>query len=125
MLTIMNQCSIQNKCRRSCGSINNPYAKICIPDVTKSLDVKVFNLMQRLNETRRIIWHKTCKCVYRLASAVCNNKQIWDEVKCRCECKEELIDKGICDNGFVWNPSNCQCECVKSCGISQYLDYKS
>ena len=45
--------------------------------------------------------------------------------KCQCECKEDLIDKGICEKGFIWNPTNCRCECDKSCGIGQYLDYKS
>ena len=50
---------------------------------------------------------------------------MWNEDKCRCECKEDLIDKEICDRGRVWNPSNCQCKCDKSCGIDQYLDYKS
>ena len=32
----------------------------------KDLNVKVFNLMSRNNETRYIKWHKTCKCVCRL-----------------------------------------------------------
>ena len=41
----------------------------------------------------------------------CNNKQCWNNEKCRCECKE-LIDKGRCYTGFIWNPSNCECECV-------------
>ena len=58
-------------------------------------------------------------------SSVCNNKQRCDKEKCRCECKEELIDKGICDKGFIWNPSNCNCECDKSCDIGEYLDYKN
>ena len=31
----------------------------------------------------------------------------------------------MCDKGYIWNPSSCACECDKSCGISQYLDYKS
>ena len=31
----------------------------------------------------------------------------------------------VCDKGYIWNPSNCACECDKSCGIGQYLDYKS
>ena len=31
----------------------------------------------------------------------------------------------VCDKGHIWNPSNCACECDKSCGIGQYLDYKS
>ena len=52
-----------NKCSGNCGSMNNSYAKICIPDIITSINVKVFNLMQRVNETRQIIWHKTCKCV--------------------------------------------------------------
>ena len=43
-----------NKCSGKCNNINNPYAKICVPDVIKDLNVKVFNLMSRANETRFI-----------------------------------------------------------------------
>ena len=92
-----------NKCSGNCNNINNPYAKICVPDTVKDLNVRVFNLMSRTNETRHIKWHETCKCI-------CN------EDKCRCECKE-LIDKGVCDKGYIFNPSNCECECDKSCGF--------
>ena len=45
----------------SCNTINDPYAKICVPDNIKNTDVKVFNLMSRTNETRHIKWHKTFK----------------------------------------------------------------
>ena len=114
-----------NKCSGSCSNINNPYAKLCVPDIIKNIKVKVFNLMSRINETRQIIWHETCKCVCRLTSAVCNNKQIWNEDKCRCKCKKDLVNKMVCDKGYIWNPSNCACECHKSCGIGQYLYYKS
>ena len=100
------------------------YAKSCVPDTIKNINVKVFNLILRTNETRHIEWHKTCKCKCRLDVSVCNNKQIWNKDKCRCECKE-LIDRGICDNGFIWNPSNCECECDKSCDVGEYLDYKN
>ena len=41
-----------SKCSVSCNNINYPYAKICVPDVVKNLNVKVFNLMSRTNETR-------------------------------------------------------------------------
>ena len=64
-------------------------------------------------------------CVCRLTSSVYNSRQIWNKEKCRCECKEYLIVKGICDKGFIWNLSNCDCECDKSCGIGEYLGYKS
>ena len=69
--------------------------------------------------------HETCKCVCRLTSAVCNSRQIWNEDKCRCKCKEDLLNKMLCDMGYIWSPSNCVCECDKSCSIGQYLDYKS
>ena len=78
----------------NCNNINNPYAKICVPDVIKDLNVKVFNLISRTNETRFIEWHETCKCKCRLDAIVCNNKQRLNKNKCRCECKE-LIDKGV------------------------------
>ena len=80
--------------------------------------------MTRTNEARLIKWHKTCKCRCRLDARVCNNKQRWNEDKCRRECKE-LIDKEMCDKRFVWNPSNCECECDKSCDIGEYLHYKN
>ena len=102
-----------NTCGGCCNGINDPYAKLCVPDVVKNINVKVFNLMSRINETRHIIWHETCKCICRLSVSVCNNRQRWNEDKCRCEYKE-LIDKGICDKGFIWNPSNCECEEIKA-----------
>ena len=43
-----------SKCSGSCNNINHPYAKICVPNVVKNLNVKVFNLMSRTNETRFI-----------------------------------------------------------------------
>ena len=49
--------------------------------------------MSRTNETRQIKWHETCKCKCRLNASVCNNKQRWNDDKCRCECKE-LINTG-------------------------------
>ena len=73
---------------------------------------------------RHIEWHEIWKCKCRLDASVCNNKQRWNEDKCRCECKE-LIDKGVCDKEFIWNPSNCECECDKSCEIDEYLDYEN
>ena len=43
-----------SKCSGSCNNINHPYPKICVPNVVKNLNVKVFNLMSRTNETRHI-----------------------------------------------------------------------
>ena len=106
------------------ATINNPCAKLCVPDVVRNLNVKVFNLLSRTDEARHIELHEMCKCKCRFNSSVCNNKQPWNDDKCRCECKK-FIDKGVCDKGFIWNPRNCECQCYKSCHFSEYLDYKN
>ena len=65
----------------SCHNINDPYAVICVPDIVKNLNVKVFNLiMSRTNETRHVKWHETCKCECRLEVIVCSNKQRWIKI---------------------------------------------
>ena len=64
-----------NKCKGSCNTINDPYDKLCVLDTIKNINVKVFNLMSRTNETRHIEWHKTCTFKCRLDGSVCNNKQ--------------------------------------------------
>ena len=110
-----------SECSGSCNNINYPYANICVPDVVKSLQVKVFNLISRTNETRHIEWHETSKCECKFGANICNNKQSWNNDKCRCECKE-LIAKDVCDKGFIWNPSNCECECDEACDVSKYLN---
>ena len=54
MLIVMSLCFflLVLKCSGSCNNINDQYSKMCIPDVVKNLNVKVFNLMSRTNETR-------------------------------------------------------------------------
>ena len=113
-----------SKCSGNCNNINDPYAKICVPNVVKNLNVKIFNLMSRTNETKNIKWHEICKCECRLDAIVCNDKQRWNEDKCRCECKE-LIDKGVSGKGHAWSPSNCEWECGKSWDVGEYLDYEN
>ena len=90
------------KCSGSCNNINNPYAKLCVPDVVKNVNVKVFSLMSRTNETRQKERYETCKSKRRLDGSICNNKQRWNDDKWRCEFKE-LIDKGACDKGSIWS----------------------
>ena len=68
-----------NKCRGSCNNISDSYAKLCVPDIVKNINLRVFNLLLRLNETKRIVWHQTCKCVCRLTSSICNSRQIMTE----------------------------------------------
>ena len=82
-----------SKCSGSCNNINDPYADLCVPDVVKNLNIKVFNLMSSTNETRRIEWYEMCKCKCRL----------WNSSNCECKC-----DK-LCDIGDYLDYENCKC----------------
>ena len=55
-----------NKCSGSCDMLDDPMAKLCIPNIIKSVNMKVYNFLMRLNETRNVLWHESCKCVCRL-----------------------------------------------------------
>ena len=57
----------------SCNNINYTYANISVPDFLKNLNVKVFNLMSRTNETKFIEWHQTCKCECKFGANICIN----------------------------------------------------
>ena len=43
-----------NKCKGNCNTINYPYAKLCVPYIIKNINVKVFNLISRTNETKNL-----------------------------------------------------------------------
>ena len=38
-----------SKCTGNCTKINDPYAKLCVPDVVKNMSVKAFNLISKTN----------------------------------------------------------------------------
>ena len=113
-----------NKCSGSCNTLDDPMAKLCVPNTVKRINMKVYNFLMRLNATRNVLWHESCKCVCRLNSSVCNSKQIWNSDTCKCDCNEDFAGIMNCDKGYMWNPSTCACECDMWCKPSQYLDYK-
>ena len=55
-----------NKCSGSCNTLDDPMAKLCVPNVVKRVNMKVYNFLMRLNETRNVLWLESCKCVCRL-----------------------------------------------------------
>ena len=113
-----------NKCSGSCNTLDDPMAKMCVPNIIKNVNVKVYNFLMRLNEARNVLWHESCKCVCRLNSSVCNSKQIWNSDTCSCDCNEDFAGIMTCNKGCMWNPSTCACECDIWCKPGKYLDYK-
>ena len=113
-----------NKCSGSCNTLDDPMAKLCVPNIIKRVNMKVYNFLMRLNETRNVLWHESCIYVCRLNSSVCNSKHIWNSDICRCDCNEDFAGIISRKKGYVWNPSTCACKCDMWCKPGQYLDYK-
>ena len=114
-----------NKCSGSCNTLDNPMSKICVPKIIKNVNMKVYNFLMRLNETRNVLWHESCKCVCKLSSSVCNIKRICNDDTCRCDCNEDFSGIINCATEYMWNPSTCECQCDKWCKQGQYLNHKN
>ena len=100
-------------------------SRTCVPKIIKNVNIKVYNFLMRLNETRNVLWHESCKWVCKLNSTVCNNKQIWNSDTCRCDWNEYFAGIINCTEGYTWNPSTCECQCDTCCKPGQYLDHKN
>ena len=114
-----------NKCNGSCDTLDDPMARLCVPNIIKNVNMKVYHFLMRLNETRNVLWHESCKCVCRLNSSVCNSKQTWNSDTCRCDCNEDFADIINCTKRYMWNPNSYACECDMWCKPGQYLDHKN
>ena len=44
-----------NKCSGSCDTLDSPMSKICVPKIIKNVNMKVYNFLMRLNETRNVL----------------------------------------------------------------------
>ena len=90
-----------NKCSGSCNTLDDPMAKMCVPNIIKRINMKVYNFLMRLNETRNVLWHESCKCLCRLNSSLCNSKQIWNSDICNCDCNEDFAGVISCGKGYT------------------------
>ena len=84
-LTFLRFILIVNKWNGSCHNINDPCATLFVSDNDKNINIKVYSLMSRTNETRHIKWHETCNCKCRLDASVSNDKKRWNKNKCKCK----------------------------------------
>ena len=106
-------------------TLEDPMARLCVPKIIKNVNMKFYNFLMMLNETRNVLWHESCKCVCKLNSSVCNSKQIWNSDTCRCDCNEDFAGIINCAKGYTWNPSTYEYHCDIWCKPGQYLDHKN
>ena len=77
-----------NRCGGSSSTADDTYARVCVPDKVKSMNVIVFSLILWVNETRVLVQHESCECKCGLNESACNWKQKRNHDECYCESKE-------------------------------------
>ena len=58
----------------SWNTINDPHARVFVPNKVKNMILKEYNL----NETRYLVQHEPCECKCRLNESVCYKLQKWN-----------------------------------------------
>ena len=57
----------------------------------------------RMNESKTLTTHISCKCKCKFDGSKCNSNQKLNNNKSRCECKKQHI----CEKNYIWNPATC------------------
>ena len=70
------------------GSSSCDMDYICNPSTLKNENLRIFNLMSRVDKTKVIVQHESYDCKCGTNEIVFNSKQKWNSAECRCEYKE-------------------------------------
>ena len=95
-----------DKCIGSCNAVDGLSTKIYSPSKTKDIDVKVFNMITRINEDKTLIKHISCGCKCKFNSTTCNSNKKCNNDTCQRDCKKFHT----CKKDYSWNPSTYICE---------------
>ena len=76
-----------DKCDGNCNTFNDISNKICVPNKTEDVNLSVFDLITRKNESKTLTKHIPCEFKYKFDGRKCNLNQISNNNKCCCECK--------------------------------------
>ena len=80
---------------------------VCVPNKTKDLNLRMFNMITEINELKTK--HISCKCECKFDGRKCNSNQKWIHSSYWCQYK---ISKKhhVCKKDNIWNPATCSYE---------------
>ena len=74
-----------DRCVGSFNTLNGLSDKVRVPNKTEDLNLSVFNMIIRMNQSKTLTKHTSCKCKYKFDDRKCNINQKWNNNKFRCE----------------------------------------
>ena len=69
-------------CVGSCNTLNDLSNKVCVPNKTEDLNLSVFSMITRINESKTLPKHISCECKCKFDGTKCNSNQWWNNNKC-------------------------------------------
>ena len=79
-----------NRCNESCSLFQDPVGKIWILIKMEDVDLKVFNMIKGVNESKTLAKHISCERRCTFDGRKCNSGQKENNDKCQCECKKPI-----------------------------------
>ena len=93
-----------DRCVGSCNTLNDLPNKVCVPNRIEDLNLRVFNMIIGINESKTLTKCISRKC--KFDGRKCDSNQKWNNNKYRSERKNHHI----CEKDYIWNPATCICE---------------
>ena len=62
-----------DRCIGSCNTLNDLSNKACVPNKREDLNLRVFNMITGINESRTLTKHVSCKCTCKFDGRKCNH----------------------------------------------------
>ena len=84
-----------DRCVRSCNTLNDLSNEVCVPNKTEDLNLRVFNMITLINESKTLTKHISCKCKCKFDGRKSNSSHWWNNNKCRYEFKNIIYVKRL------------------------------
>ena len=62
-----------DRCVRSCNTLNDLSNNVYVPNKTEDLNLNVFNMITRINESNTLTKHMSCECKCKFDGTKCNS----------------------------------------------------
>ena len=93
-------------CNGSCNAVDYLPSKTCIPSEKKDVNVKVFNMIKRLNEVKTWVEYISCDFKWKFDSRTCNSNLNGTMINVNVSVKRFACEKKY----YSWNTSRSICE---------------
>ena len=67
-----------SRCNESCNTAEDPFGRICVPNKIEDVNLKVFNIIKKLNKSKAVAKHVSFECRYEFDVRKRNSRQKWN-----------------------------------------------